>query len=223
MVTISLKQHERAFEALMTEPHIAERTKHLVRNSGGKAYIIVGVKVVFDRRVMLVTNPTTGTSTTVPVPADEEVWDAIERLSSPIRLDILDSSGTLWLRDGSRVDVPHRLEGAKIFALEYRSVTFAKSRIRDPSISPDSLSDLPINNNIQGPHDVETPFNNEEKLQIGGDGFEMPRKYAPVVQGPDMVLERMKWAATVVGKGARRVLLVFECSDDSDSDSDSDW
>jgi hypothetical protein len=40
-----------------------------------------------------------------------------------------------------------------------------------------------------------------------------------------MVLERIKWAGTVVGKGARRVLLIFGCPDDSDSDgsSDSDW
>jgi hypothetical protein len=222
MVTISLSQHERAFDALMAEPHVAEQTKHLVRSSRGEAYMIVGVKAVFDRRVMLVADPTTGTSTTVPVPADEDVWDAVERLSHPVRLDILDSSGTLWLRDGRRVDVSHRFEGARIFALEYRSVTLAQSRTRETSIPPDSLSDLPINNNIEEPHDVEMPFNKEEKLQIGGDGFEMPRKYAPVVRGPDMVLERMKWAATVVGKGARRVLLVFECSDDSDSDSDSD-
>jgi hypothetical protein len=149
MITISLKQHERAFDALMAGPHVAERAKHLVRSARGEAYMIVGVKVVFDRRVMLVTDPTTGTSTTVPVPANEDVWDAVERLSSPVRLVILDSSGTHWLRDGRRVDVSHRFEGAKIFALEYRSVTFAKSRIREPSISPDSLSDLPINNNIR--------------------------------------------------------------------------
>jgi hypothetical protein len=225
MITIRLWQHERAFDALMAEPRIAEQTKHLVRSSRGEAYMIVGVKVVFDRRVMLVTDPTTGTSTTVPVPADEDVWDAIERLSSPVRLDILDSSGTLWLRDGSRVDVSHRFEGARIFALEYRSVTFAESHTRETSISPDSLSDLLINNNTQRPDDPETPSDKEEKLKIGGDGFEMPRNYVPVVRGPDIVLERIKWAGIFVGKGARRILLVFGRPHDSESDgsSDSDW
>ncbi|KAL3450825.1 hypothetical protein BJX65DRAFT_304982 [Aspergillus insuetus] len=218
MVTISLKQHEQAFNALKAEPHVAEQTKHLVRNSGREAYMIVGIKVVFDKRVMLVTDPTTGTSTAVPVPADEDVWDAVERLSSPVELDIIDSSGILWLRDGRRVDVSRRFEGARIFALEYRSVTFAQSCIREPSISLNSLSDLPVYNNIHQPHGAEAPSDKEETLRIGGDGFEMSRKYVLVVRGPNFLLERIKWAGTYVGKHARRALLVFGCPDDSDSD-----
>ncbi|KAH7169971.1 hypothetical protein EDB81DRAFT_908404 [Dactylonectria macrodidyma] len=222
MVTISLRQHERAFDALMSDPNIMQQTKQLLKRSK-KAYMIVGVRVIFDGRVVLVTNTETNTSTTVTIPVAEAVSAALGS-PLPIAPDLIDPSGTFTLQDGRRVNLSHRFDGARIFAVEYRTVSLKRSfmgLLRRESLGPIFSSEIPVGGNTSRIGETKKPADKKENADAEDVEMETPTLLTPVVSVADVGDSGIGWEAESVNDGTGAATWIYECPDE-DEESDMD-
>ncbi|KAH7162052.1 hypothetical protein B0J13DRAFT_614731 [Dactylonectria estremocensis] len=224
MVTISLRQHERAFDALMSDPNILQQTKQLLKRSI-KAYMIVGVRVIFDGRVVLVTNTETNTSTTVTVPVAEAASAALG-CPLPIAPDLVDPSGNFTLKDGRQVNLSHRFDGARIFAVEYRTVTLRtslKALLRRESLGPTFSSEIPVGGNTGRfghllPKQSAIPLDKKDNTDVEDVAIETPTLLTPFVSVADVGDSGIGWEGESVDDGTGAATWIYECPDE-----DEEW
>lgn len=219
MVTITLRQHERAFNALMEDPDILRLTKELLRSSKRKVYMIVGVKVIFNGRIVLVTDRATNTSSTITLPVAEAASTALG-CPLPVASDLINPEVTFTSSNGKRVDLSHRFDNARIFAFEYRTVTLKTSLpsiVRRVSLGPTFSSLIPVGGNTLRFGNTDMPPENDtpETEEVG---VERPKLLEPVVPVADIGIGGLGWEAGSINDGTGAVTFIFESLDEESGD-----
>jgi hypothetical protein len=219
MATIGLRQQEFAFNALMADPKINEETVRLLHRSGRRAYMIVGVKMVFKGSVKLITNSGINTGMTLEVPVSE-IASAAAGSPLPVVPNVINPQLAAHTHKERNVDMSYRFDEGRIFAMEYKEVVLKKPFMASVSQGPTFLPEIP--DVSWGVHrfsggKTKTDF---EKASGEDVGIERPTLLAPRVSVADIGQGGIGWQEYSVHGSTGTVAFAYECPDEDSEESD---
>jgi hypothetical protein len=137
VATFSLQQYDKVLQSLLGVEGVKNEVLDLLRKSKRKAYMIVGVKILYAGIINTNTSDMKSSNVELTLPVAEA---ALLAAGTPIPLmGKGDASGKKGQQQASNTGTHFAFVKPRIFALEYREVNFRKSLIRrlseDPSIS----------------------------------------------------------------------------------------
>ncbi|KAK3644130.1 hypothetical protein LTR56_004138 [Elasticomyces elasticus] len=142
VATWSLRQHDKVFNDLMADENVRAQTVQLLRAGNKRAFMIVGIKIVHDGSIGLVSDTTKHDETKIKPPI-AEIAAASAGILPPSGISKADAEVEVTNTTTTNVERSHRFEGARIFAFEYKKVMMKKWTMRRVSAGPTMSLDIP--------------------------------------------------------------------------------
>lgn len=170
IATFTLCQYAKVLEALLNVPDVRKQTLDLLRASKRKAYMIVGVKVLYTGAIAVRKSSTTSHNASINVPVAE-----IAALAAGVPLPLLGLGNVGFARENAKSDssaAHYEILKRRIFAFEYRAISFGKSLIRRLSMDPALLHGTPkykFGNQVFG-DDESSEDDDQDEDDVADDG-----------------------------------------------------
>lgn len=142
IVTFSLQQHQKAFEAALNHPSTKDEIHQLLTQSKGQAYFVVGVKICYDAIVSYQITNGASHNPKLTIPAVEAAAIALQMPLTSVPEGINPEIG--WNTGGKdEHTLKYAFQGPRIFAMEFRKVKLNKSFLDSRKTKPQISNQIP--------------------------------------------------------------------------------